>query len=47
MVGELTTRSDNFRTRWAAHNVMLHHCLTKRVGYRPARAFQEIKTVAA
>jgi transposase len=26
---------------------MLHHCLTNRVGYDPARAFPEIKTAAA
>jgi len=25
---------------------MLHHCLTNRVGYDPARAFPEIKTAA-
>jgi transcriptional regulator with XRE-family HTH domain len=25
LVGELATRSDAFRTRWAAHNVRLHH----------------------
>jgi transcriptional regulator with XRE-family HTH domain len=25
LVGELVTRSDDFRTRWAAHNVRLHH----------------------
>jgi hypothetical protein len=25
LVGELATRSDDFRTRWAAHNVRLHH----------------------
>ena len=24
LVGELATRSDDFRTRWAAHNVRLH-----------------------
>jgi hypothetical protein len=24
LVGELSTRSDEFRTRWAAHNVLLH-----------------------
>ena len=24
LVGELATRSDEFRTRWAAHNVRLH-----------------------
>ena len=24
LVGELSTRSDEFRTRWAAHNVRLH-----------------------
>jgi transcriptional regulator with XRE-family HTH domain len=25
LVGELVTRSDDFRIRWAAHNVRLHH----------------------
>lgn len=25
LIGELATRSDDFRTRWAAHNVRLHH----------------------
>jgi transcriptional regulator with XRE-family HTH domain len=25
LVGELATRSDQFRTRWAAHDVRLHH----------------------
>ena len=25
LVGELSTRSEEFRTRWAAHNVRLHH----------------------
>lgn len=30
LVGELATRSEPFRTRWAAHNVRLHHSGTKR-----------------
>ena len=30
LVGELATRSDEFRTRWAAHNVRLHHTGIKR-----------------
>ena len=30
LVGELSTRSDTFRTRWAAHNVLLHRSGTKR-----------------
>ncbi|WBB56271.1 helix-turn-helix transcriptional regulator [Verrucosispora sp. WMMD573] len=25
LIGELATRSDDFRTRWGAHNVRLHH----------------------
>jgi transcriptional regulator with XRE-family HTH domain len=29
LVGELATRSDAFRTRWAAHDVRLHHSGTK------------------
>jgi transcriptional regulator with XRE-family HTH domain len=30
LVGELATRSDAFRTRWAAHDVRLHHTGVKR-----------------
>jgi transcriptional regulator with XRE-family HTH domain len=30
LVGELSTRSDEFRTGWAAHNVRLHHTGVKR-----------------
>ena len=30
LVGELATRSDEFRTRWAAHNVRLHDHGSKR-----------------
>lgn len=30
LVGELSTRSEAFRTRWAKHNVRLHHTGTKR-----------------
>ena len=30
LVGELSTRSEEFRTRWAAHNVRLHHTGVKR-----------------
>jgi transcriptional regulator with XRE-family HTH domain len=30
LVGELATRSDDFRTRWAAHNVRLHQTGNKR-----------------
>lgn len=30
LVGELSTRSDEFRVRWAAHNVKLHRSGTKR-----------------
>jgi transcriptional regulator with XRE-family HTH domain len=29
LIGELATRSDEFRVRWAAHNVRLHHSGTK------------------
>jgi transcriptional regulator with XRE-family HTH domain len=29
LVGELATRSDEFRTRWAAHHVRLHHAGVK------------------
>jgi transcriptional regulator with XRE-family HTH domain len=31
LVGELSTRSDEFRVRWAAHNVRFHHTGTKRI----------------
>jgi MmyB-like transcription regulator ligand binding domain len=31
LVGELSTRSDAFRTLWAAHNVRLHRTGIKRV----------------
>jgi hypothetical protein len=31
LVGELATRSDEFRTRWAAHNVRFHRTGTKRL----------------
>jgi transcriptional regulator with XRE-family HTH domain len=31
LVGELSTRSEEFRTRWAAHNVRLHTSGTKRL----------------
>lgn len=30
LIGELATRSDTFRNRWAAHNVLLHRSGTKR-----------------
>jgi transcriptional regulator with XRE-family HTH domain len=35
LVGELSTRSETFRTRWAAHNVRLHRTGTKRL-HHPA-----------
>ena len=31
LVGELVTRSDEFRTRWAGHNVKYHRTATKRL----------------
>jgi hypothetical protein len=31
LVGELSTRSEAFRTRWAAHNVRFHHTGVKRL----------------
>ena len=31
LVGELSTRSDDFRTRWAAHDVRLHRTGVKKV----------------
>ena len=31
LVGELSTRSDEFRTRWAKHNVRLHRTAIKRL----------------
>lgn len=33
LVGELVTRSETFRTRWAAHNVRLHLSGTKRFNH--------------
>jgi transcriptional regulator with XRE-family HTH domain len=30
LIGELSTRSDTFRSRWAAHNVLIHRSGTKR-----------------
>ena len=35
LIGELVTRSDDFRTRWAAHNVRYHRVGTKRI-HHPA-----------
>jgi hypothetical protein len=31
LIGELATRSEEFRTRWAAHNVRFHRTGTKQV----------------
>ena len=31
LVGELSTRSDEFRVRWVAHNVRFHQTGTKRL----------------
>jgi hypothetical protein len=31
LVGELSTRSDEFRVRWAAHNVRFHRTGAKRI----------------
>ena len=31
LIGELSTRSDEFRTRWAAHNVRFHRTGRKRI----------------
>ena len=33
LVGELSTRSDEFRTRWGAHNVRIHNTGVKRVNH--------------
>jgi hypothetical protein len=33
LVGQLATRSDEFRTRWAAHDVRLHHTGVKRFAH--------------
>jgi hypothetical protein len=33
LVGELSTRSEAFRTRWAAHNVRIHRTGTKVVNH--------------
>ena len=34
LIGELTTRSDSFATRWARHDVRLHRTACKRLGNR-------------
>ncbi|HEY2197500.1 MAG TPA: helix-turn-helix transcriptional regulator [Mycobacterium sp.] len=34
LIGELSTRSDEFRNRWAAHNVRQHRTGTKRLHHR-------------
>ena len=34
LVGELSTRSEEFRTWWAAHNVKLHRTATKQMHHR-------------
>ena len=31
LIGELSTRSEDFRTRWAAHNVHLHKAGAKQI----------------
>jgi hypothetical protein len=36
LVGELSTRSGEFRTWWAAHRVKLHHTVTKRMHHEVA-----------
>jgi hypothetical protein len=33
LIGELVTRSDEFRHRWSAHNVRFHRSGTKRIGH--------------
>ncbi|MFJ7342627.1 hypothetical protein ACIQU3_20320 [Streptomyces sp. NPDC101110] len=40
-VGELFTVSDEFRTRWAAHDVRIHHGGVKRL-HRPGAGFLEL-----
>jgi transcriptional regulator with XRE-family HTH domain len=41
LVGELTTSSQEFRTRWAAHDVRLHHAGVKRLRH-PAVGMIEV-----
>lgn len=36
LIGQLSTRSDEFRTRWAAHNVKLHYTAAKTVHHSVA-----------
>jgi transcription regulator MmyB-like protein len=36
LVGELATRSDQFRTRWAEHNMRLHHTGVKHLQHPPS-----------
>lgn len=40
LVGELATRSDEFRTRWARHNVRLHRTSPKRIRHALAGEMQ-------
>ncbi|MEV0622694.1 helix-turn-helix transcriptional regulator [Nonomuraea sp. NPDC050404] len=50
LVGELSTRSDEFRTRWGAHNVRLHGTGTKRFHHTAvgelSLAFEGLQLVA-
>jgi len=39
LIGELATRSEEFRVRWAAHNVKFHRTGVKRCGSRAADYF--------
>lgn len=41
LVGELATRSDEFRTRWAAHEVRLHHTGVKKFRH-PVAGLMEV-----
>jgi transcriptional regulator with XRE-family HTH domain len=42
LIGELSTRSEEFRTRWAAHNVRFHNSGTKKL-HHPAVGDLELK----
>ena len=45
LIGELSTRSDDFRTGWASHNVRLHRTSTKQM-HHPVDGDLELGGVA-
>ena len=47
LIGELSTRSDEFRVRWAAHNVRFHRTGTKRLHHPVEAAAPQVLPTAA